>query len=704
MKKPAAFPIVVLLILLWLIAPFSSASAEPQGVATVIAIRGTVVAQNKSGTSRNLSLKSQIFREDVLKTGDSGKLQIMFTDNSIISLGRDSEMKIAEYRWQPEQKDGALKTQVKEGTFRVMGGALAKEAPENFKTETPTATIGIRGSMYAFKSTQDSLSVLFQGGKGIEVFNSLGKVTITTPGFGTSVLLNAPPARPAKLKEQEINDLNQQFNGNGENGGGGEQPAAAPPAEGGPEAGPAPEPAPEPAPAPAPEPEPLPLPLPPSPVPVPPVLPPLNEYPTAPDFTQPPAPPTDGIFAFTGMLTGLDKDSSGSIIGSFTNDLMIGVNWHNHRFLGVAYDDYEKDEPVFFFGSVNGSTVSDLTIFGTDFGWQNNKIGIISGGGLGSFAGSAYDFFAFNATGTTSLIPPILTPYIQGSWVVAGGVQQIPEYMTPVAPRGTEYWQGFVTGQSMEIANTSSQHAVYQSAPGGFTLTVNKDAGTLNGIMTPGSPLPVFDDNFATLSNLRIGGSTTNSVYVQDNLMAALITGGSGSPTLAPQGASFMVVADPLVQPLFSSYLTWGYWQIAYIDSTSNTERIMPSLWIAGNPTPTSVINDLHNTNFTGIYNGKAIGTEFYFSGGQSSVIGTCALTANFGPGTISGNISFPNATLPISTGSIPSNQFTATISGNGFSGTANGGFFGPAANAVGGNFGAASSDKAYLGIFGANR
>jgi len=60
-------------------------------------------------------------------------------------MGRDSEMKIAEYRWQSEQKDGGLAMQVKEGLFRVMGGAIAKDAPQNFKTKPPTATIGIFG-------------------------------------------------------------------------------------------------------------------------------------------------------------------------------------------------------------------------------------------------------------------------------------------------------------------------------------------------------------------------------------------------------------------------------------------------------------------------------------------------------------------------------------------------------------------------------
>lgn len=220
MKINTFLPIIIaLFILSCLTGAVSSAYAEPQPVATVVALRGTVMAQNKSGTDRPLRMKSPIFQEDLLKTDKNGQLQILFTDKSIITLGRESEIKIAEYHWQPGQKESVLKTQVKEGTFRVMGGAMAKDAPHNFKTETPTATIGIRGSMYAFRSTVQQLSVVFQGGRGIDIFNELGRVAITTPGFGTHVMLNAPPAPPSKFTEQELKRLNQQLNGSGDSSG-----------------------------------------------------------------------------------------------------------------------------------------------------------------------------------------------------------------------------------------------------------------------------------------------------------------------------------------------------------------------------------------------------------------------------------------------------------------------------------------------------
>jgi len=197
-----------------LILTCSPAYAAKQ-VATVVAARGDVQAFDAKGKGRPLAIQTPIFEEDSIKTGEHSQVQIMFSDNTLINLGNATTMKIAEYRWQPEQKDGALKTQVKEGTFRVMGGALTKTAPQNFKTETPTATIGIRGSMYAGFVTPDFLSVVFQGGKGIEITNAFGTVEITKPGFGTKVALAKPPLPPMKFTAKEVGEMNKSLSGNG---------------------------------------------------------------------------------------------------------------------------------------------------------------------------------------------------------------------------------------------------------------------------------------------------------------------------------------------------------------------------------------------------------------------------------------------------------------------------------------------------------
>ncbi len=179
-------------------------------VALVVAIRGKAEAIDARGNTRGLVMKSPVYRSDTIKTGPQGRIQVLFTDNTIVSLGRASEMVVVEHVWNAENKSGAMKTRVKEGVFRIMGGAIAKEAPHSFITVTPAATIGIRGSMYAGRVDGGRLTVVFEGGRGIDVANEVGAVSITRPGFGTSIpAAGMPPQRPKRFSAQDLSDLNR---------------------------------------------------------------------------------------------------------------------------------------------------------------------------------------------------------------------------------------------------------------------------------------------------------------------------------------------------------------------------------------------------------------------------------------------------------------------------------------------------------------
>lgn len=125
-------------------------------------------------------------------------------------MRRASEMVVVEHVWDVEDRNGAMKTQVKEGVFRIMGGAIAKESPQSFITVTPAATIGIRGSMFAGRVDGGRLTVVFEGGRGIDVANDASAVSITRPGFGTSIpAMGVPPESPKRFSAQDLSDLNR---------------------------------------------------------------------------------------------------------------------------------------------------------------------------------------------------------------------------------------------------------------------------------------------------------------------------------------------------------------------------------------------------------------------------------------------------------------------------------------------------------------
>ena len=179
-------------------------AVETESIGFVAAVRGKVYALDSSADFRQLNVRSPLFVEDTITTGKRGRIQIVFNDNTVYSLGRNSEMKIADYVWDRDKAEGAIKTEIKEGVFRVMGGAIAKRSPRRFKTETPIATIGIRGSMFSGVVGKESLSVVFQGGAGIEVVSPEGvMVAITRVGFGTNVELGKAPERPTRFSAEQ---------------------------------------------------------------------------------------------------------------------------------------------------------------------------------------------------------------------------------------------------------------------------------------------------------------------------------------------------------------------------------------------------------------------------------------------------------------------------------------------------------------------
>ncbi|BCS95403.1 hypothetical protein DSLASN_10350 [Desulfoluna limicola] len=182
-------------------------------IGQVVAMRGPVHA-DLQGETRALTIKSPVFQDDVIKTEKRSRIQIRFKDNTIITLGVASTLHLKEYRWNEETKKGAFTHEVKEGVFRVLGGAITNASPETFKTETPVATIGIRGSLYRGRFRNGVLSVMLQGGKGINIINDTGLIPITTPGFGTRVAAWAEkPARPSRFSSEEISDMDEELAG-----------------------------------------------------------------------------------------------------------------------------------------------------------------------------------------------------------------------------------------------------------------------------------------------------------------------------------------------------------------------------------------------------------------------------------------------------------------------------------------------------------
>ncbi len=137
-------------VLLWLmLASWHSASWAAQVVGTVVNLSGPLLVKKTDGTVKILSQKSEVEQGDTLISEKATYARIKFVDNSEITLRPGSQLVIDNFSYdeaKPE-KDSAFFSLIK-GGLRSITGVLGKRNREKVGINTPTATIGIRGTTF----------------------------------------------------------------------------------------------------------------------------------------------------------------------------------------------------------------------------------------------------------------------------------------------------------------------------------------------------------------------------------------------------------------------------------------------------------------------------------------------------------------------------------------------------------------------------
>ena len=141
-------------ILLTVFLGLSLVSAEQVLAGKVKKIRGTVFVVRGDRT-QTLRVGDPVFQNDLMQTGSTGAVGIIFEDNTILSMGPKSRLAIDGYTFAPEQGKLSLLLRLLRGTASYLSGIIGKQAPEAVKFQTPDATIGIRGTKFLVKVGSD---------------------------------------------------------------------------------------------------------------------------------------------------------------------------------------------------------------------------------------------------------------------------------------------------------------------------------------------------------------------------------------------------------------------------------------------------------------------------------------------------------------------------------------------------------------------
>jgi hypothetical protein len=123
---------------------------KPPVVAQVIAHAGEVTATGQAGRERPLNTGDPVRRGDTLRTGDAGRAEILFRDDERLFLRADSRLRIRAWRL-PETGPATRVLQLFKGALRAITGAIGNRDADTYRTITPQATLGVRGTEYAMR-------------------------------------------------------------------------------------------------------------------------------------------------------------------------------------------------------------------------------------------------------------------------------------------------------------------------------------------------------------------------------------------------------------------------------------------------------------------------------------------------------------------------------------------------------------------------
>jgi len=105
----------------------------------------------RHGSRKPADIGHTVLMNDLLTTGDTGAMGITFKDNTMISIGPDTEFVVDEFVYQPRQNNLSFGSKMMRGTLHFVSGTIAKLSPESVSVKTPVGTIGIRGTRFLIK-------------------------------------------------------------------------------------------------------------------------------------------------------------------------------------------------------------------------------------------------------------------------------------------------------------------------------------------------------------------------------------------------------------------------------------------------------------------------------------------------------------------------------------------------------------------------
>ncbi|MDX1514265.1 MAG: FecR family protein [Gammaproteobacteria bacterium] len=170
---------------------------------------GSVTITGADGTTRGAKRGEPIFSGDTVTTV-AGRVQIKFTDGSLVSLVPNTVYGIDDYSY-AGTVNGSERGffRLVKGGLRTVTGAIGSGNRENYRLTTPVATIGIRGTWFRALLDQFGRLLVSVGfdpddPRGLIIANAVGQLELDRGENAVVENVNTPPVRTEQQVVLEV--------------------------------------------------------------------------------------------------------------------------------------------------------------------------------------------------------------------------------------------------------------------------------------------------------------------------------------------------------------------------------------------------------------------------------------------------------------------------------------------------------------------
>jgi len=151
-------------------------SAQPK-IGNTVTTKDEVNGTTERGTQPLLA-GNGLYLDEQVHTGTTGKAQFLFADRTNLTVGPVTDIRLDQFVYNPGA-DGNVVLAATSGTFRFITGI---QPHEDYKIQTPFATMGVRGTQFIMSLAPDNEEIQLNSGEVIVTTISNQVVSLNVPG------------------------------------------------------------------------------------------------------------------------------------------------------------------------------------------------------------------------------------------------------------------------------------------------------------------------------------------------------------------------------------------------------------------------------------------------------------------------------------------------------------------------------------------